>query len=71
MRIPQIEALSFYSVEPSYEASFNSVDKPDMKVQLTRKIRIDSFNAFAENYLYEIYWVAFPVRGHSITTWTR
>jgi hypothetical protein len=56
MRIPQIEALSFYSVEPSYDdASFKSVDKPDMKVQLTKKMRLDSFKAFAENYLFEIY----------------
>ena len=51
MRIPQIEALSFYSVETSYEVSY-------MKVQLTRKIRLDSFNDFAENYLYEINWVS-------------
>ena len=35
----RIEALSFYSFEPSYEASFKSVDKPGTKVQLTRKIR--------------------------------
>ena len=51
MRIPQIEALSFSSVETSYEASY-------MKIQLTRKIRLDSFNDFAENYLYEINWVS-------------
>ena len=55
MRIPQIESLSFYSVETSYEVSYK---KPHMKVQLTRKIRLDSFNDFAENYLYEIYWVS-------------
>ena len=67
MRIPQIEALSFYSVEPSYEVSFNSVDKPDMKVQLTRKIRLDSFKAIAEKYLYEIYWVAFPVTARKVS----
>ena len=58
MRIPLIEALSFYSVEPSYDkASFKSVDKPDLKVQLARKVRLDSFKAFAENYLYEINWL--------------
>ena len=39
------------SVETSYEVSY-------MKVQLTRKIRLDSFNDFAENYLYEINWVS-------------
>ena len=55
MRIPQIEALSFYLVEPSYEASYKSNEKPDMKVQLTRKIRLDSYKAFAENCLNEIY----------------